>query len=248
MLHLQRAAGNAGIAQLLGDEQQAESPVKGVVGHGGGEPLDAGIRQRMESSFGADFSDVRVHAGGEAASSAQAVDAHAYTVGNEVVLGAGHEPGSPSHERTMAHELTHVAPAALRAGRGHRGARRDPPVQPERPLRAGGRGDRRRGHGRRGARPGDDRRGPGGAGAAIQRAASQEEPEEEPKPLAMQRQARTEGRRGGAGGDARPSPSSARRSRGRSRRRRKRRPRPSPSSARRRTSWKSRRGSGGPVR
>ena len=108
MLHLQRAAGNAGIAQLLGDEEQAGSPVKSVVGRGGGEPLDAGVRQRMESSFGADFSDVRVHAGGEAASSAQAVDAHAYTVGNEVVLGAGQEPGSPSHERTVAHELTHV--------------------------------------------------------------------------------------------------------------------------------------------
>jgi Domain of unknown function (DUF4157) len=108
MLHLQRAAGNTGIAQLLGDEPQAESPVKGVVGRGGGESLDAGIRQRMEASFGADFSDVRVHSGGEAASSARAVDAHAYTVGNEVVLGEGHEPGSPSHERTMAHELTHV--------------------------------------------------------------------------------------------------------------------------------------------
>ncbi|MBP1705995.1 MAG: hypothetical protein H6Q36_1734, partial [Chloroflexi bacterium] len=99
MLHLQRAAGNAGIAQVLGEEQQSESPVKDVVGHGGGEPLDTGIRQRMESSFGADFSDVRVHAGGDAASSAQAVDAHAYTVGNEVVLGSGHEPGSPNHER-----------------------------------------------------------------------------------------------------------------------------------------------------
>jgi hypothetical protein len=108
MLHLQRAAGNAGIAQLLGDEQQAESPVKGVVGRGGGEPLDPGLRGRMESSFGADFSDVRVHAGGEASSSARAVDAHAYTVGNEVVLGEGHEPGSPAHERTLAHELTHV--------------------------------------------------------------------------------------------------------------------------------------------
>ena len=108
MLHLQRAAGNAGIVQALGDEPQAESPIKGVVGRGGGSPLDAGIRQQMESSFGADFSDVRVHAGGEAAASARAVDAHAYTVGNEVVLGAGQEPGSPSHGRTMAHELTHV--------------------------------------------------------------------------------------------------------------------------------------------
>lgn len=108
MLHLQRAAGNAGVAQALGDEQQAELPIKGVIGKGGGSPLDAGVRQRMESTFGADFSDVRVHSGGQAAASARTVDAHAYTVGNEVVLGAGQEPGSPSHERTMAHELTHV--------------------------------------------------------------------------------------------------------------------------------------------
>ena len=62
----------------------------------------------MEASFGTDFSDVRVHAGGTAAASAQAVDAHAYTVGNEIVLGDGQTPGSASHERTLAHELTHV--------------------------------------------------------------------------------------------------------------------------------------------
>jgi len=107
VLHLQRTAGNAGVVQLLGDEQ-AESPVKGVVGHGGGAPLDGGVRQRMEASFGQDFSDVRVHAGGSAGASAAAVDAHAYTVGNEIVLGSDQEPGSPAHERTLAHELTHV--------------------------------------------------------------------------------------------------------------------------------------------
>jgi hypothetical protein len=107
VLHLQRAAGNAGVAQLLGDDQE-ESPVKGVVGKGGGQPLAEPVRQRMEASFGQDFSDVRVHAGGPAVTSAEAVSARAYTVGNEVVLGSGHEPGSPDHERTMAHELTHV--------------------------------------------------------------------------------------------------------------------------------------------
>src|SRR5487761_1934914 len=44
----------------------------------------------------------------EAAATARAVDAHAYTVGNEIVLGEGQTPDSPSHERTLAHELTHV--------------------------------------------------------------------------------------------------------------------------------------------
>jgi hypothetical protein len=107
-MHLQRAAGNAGVTHLLADEQPAESPVKDVVGRGGGSPLDDPVRERMEASFGQDFSDVRVHSGGEAAASARAVDAHAYTVGHDIVLGEGHGPGSAAHERTLAHELTHV--------------------------------------------------------------------------------------------------------------------------------------------
>lgn len=106
VLRLQRAAGNAGVAAALENEQ--ESPIKGVIGKGSGQPLEAPVRQRMEASFGADFSDVRVHAGGSAAASAQAVDAHAYTVGNEIVLGDGQTTGSPTADRTLAHELTHV--------------------------------------------------------------------------------------------------------------------------------------------
>ncbi len=106
VLRLQRAAGNAGVAAVLEGEQ--ESPVKDVIGRGGGQPLDAPVRQRMEASFGTDFSDVRVHTGTSAAASARAVDAHAYTVGNEIVLGDGHGSGAGSHERTLAHELTHV--------------------------------------------------------------------------------------------------------------------------------------------
>ncbi len=108
VMRLQRAAGNAGVAAALEGEQEQDSPVKDVIGKGAGQPLEAPVRQRMEASFGTDFSDVRVHAGGSAASSARAVDAHAYTVGNEIVLGDGHTPGSTGHERTLAHELTHV--------------------------------------------------------------------------------------------------------------------------------------------
>ncbi len=106
VLRLQRAAGNAGVAAALENEQ--ESPVRSVVGRGSGQPLAEPVRQRMEASFGADFSDVRVHSGGSAAASAQALDAHAYTVGNEIVLGDGQTQGSPTHERTLAHELSHV--------------------------------------------------------------------------------------------------------------------------------------------
>ncbi len=51
VLRLQRAAGNAGVAQLLDADAEPESPVKKVVGQGGGEPLEPAVRGRMESSF-----------------------------------------------------------------------------------------------------------------------------------------------------------------------------------------------------
>lgn len=108
ILRLQRAAGNAGVAQLLDSETEDVSPVKDVVGRGGGTPLEPAVRQRMETSFGTDFSDVRIHSGGGAAASARAVDAHAYTVGSEIVLGDGHSQDASGYERTLAHELTHV--------------------------------------------------------------------------------------------------------------------------------------------
>jgi len=63
----------------------------------------------MEPRFGADFGAVRVHTGREAAESARSVNALAYTVGNDVVFGAGqYEPGTSAGAGLIAHELTHV--------------------------------------------------------------------------------------------------------------------------------------------
>lgn len=114
--HLQRAAGNASVAGLLegdrleGDRGEPErSPVKDVVGHGGGQPLQASTRSLMESRLGADFGDVRVHTDAAASDSARAVQAQAYTVGNEVVFqGDQYAPGTDSGQHMLAHELTHV--------------------------------------------------------------------------------------------------------------------------------------------
>lgn len=55
----------------------------------GGRPLDAATRSFMESRFGQDFSHVKIHSDRRAAESAQAVNARAYTVGQDVVFGAG---------------------------------------------------------------------------------------------------------------------------------------------------------------
>src|SRR5512143_3885772 len=54
-----------------------------------GRPLDESTRALMESRFGYDFSGVRVHTDSRAPESARAVNALAYTVGSEVVFGAG---------------------------------------------------------------------------------------------------------------------------------------------------------------
>src|SRR5262245_28613345 len=53
-----------------------------------GEPLDRTTRGIMEQRFGHDFSRVRVHTDTQAAQSAAAVRALAYTVGNDIVFGA----------------------------------------------------------------------------------------------------------------------------------------------------------------
>lgn len=113
LLHLQRTAGNQGVLQMLAGEQAQEqegsSPVHDVIGKGGGSPLDESTRSSMESRFGQDFGDVRVHTDAKASESAAAVGANAYTVGSDVVFRSGHfDASSPTGQRTIAHELSHV--------------------------------------------------------------------------------------------------------------------------------------------
>ncbi|MGC3992792.1 MAG: DUF4157 domain-containing protein [Propionicimonas sp.] len=72
-----------------------------------GESLEPGTRSAMEHQLGAGLQNVRVHDGTEAAASAHAMDALAYTSGEHVVLGAFPAPG-PEHDRLLAHELAHV--------------------------------------------------------------------------------------------------------------------------------------------
>ena len=105
LLGLQRVAGNSGVSSLLEEER---SPVHDVI-NSGGRPLDAGVRTDMEQRLGHDFGDVRIHDDSAAAASAQAVNAHAYTVGSNIVFQRDrYDPGSADGRTTLAHELTHV--------------------------------------------------------------------------------------------------------------------------------------------
>lgn len=68
------------------------------------------MRQDMEQRFAHDFSRVRVHTDAAAAQSARDVNAHAYTVGNNIVFDdGGFSPASAEGRKLLAHELTHVS-------------------------------------------------------------------------------------------------------------------------------------------
>jgi hypothetical protein len=76
---------------------------------GPGQPLDTSTRNFMESRFGRDFADVRVHTGDQAAQSARSIQARAYTLNRDVVFDSGaYAPRSQEGKKLLAHELTHV--------------------------------------------------------------------------------------------------------------------------------------------
>ncbi|HET9281859.1 MAG TPA: DUF4157 domain-containing protein [Candidatus Angelobacter sp.] len=114
-------------------------PIVHEVLRSSGQPLDARTRAFMEPRFGHDFSKVRVHTDEKAVESAKAVGARAYTVGSNVVFGAGEfVPGSRAGKRLLGHELAHVVQqgafnpksGALVESRLQRQPGSDPPVPP----------------------------------------------------------------------------------------------------------------------
>ncbi len=76
---------------------------------GRGDPLPGTVRNFFEPRFGCDFSHVHVHTDPQAMATARSLNAQAFTIGRDVVLGSGrssmHTEGG---KRLLAHELTHV--------------------------------------------------------------------------------------------------------------------------------------------
>lgn len=71
----------------------------------GGQPIPDKVRAKMEAAFGADFSDVRVHVGQEAAS----IGALAYTWGTNIHFAPGqYSPHTIQGQKILGHELWHV--------------------------------------------------------------------------------------------------------------------------------------------
>ena len=117
LLRLQRQYGNRYVQRVLALARQGEG--EGTVApevedsiqreRGGGQALDGEVRARMESAFGVDFGDVRVHTDAEADALNRAVSARAFTSGQDIFFRQGeYSPGSSQGRELLAHELTHV--------------------------------------------------------------------------------------------------------------------------------------------
>jgi len=82
-----------------------------------GRPLDDATRTFLETRMGHCFRGVRVHTDAEAASSARAVGAAAYTVGDQIVFAEGrYRPDTLPGLQLLAHEAAHVAQQAPTTG------------------------------------------------------------------------------------------------------------------------------------
>jgi hypothetical protein len=83
------------------------SAIKNELGEG--QPLDSGVRSRMETAFGMNFSQVRTHSDSNSAALSNRVNARAFTVGQHIAFGSEeYKPGSLIGDALIAHELAHT--------------------------------------------------------------------------------------------------------------------------------------------
>jgi hypothetical protein len=76
---------------------------------GGGNGLDSKTKREMETGFGTDFSNVKIHTDASAVQMSQELGAHAFTNGNDVYFNNGkYNPDSKEGKHLLAHELTHT--------------------------------------------------------------------------------------------------------------------------------------------
>lgn len=76
---------------------------------GGGSFLPEQTRGPMEQFFSKDFSQVKVHTGGDAVQMSRDIQAKAFTHGNDIYFNEGqYAPESDTGKHLLAHELTHT--------------------------------------------------------------------------------------------------------------------------------------------
>lgn len=74
-----------------------------------GRPLDSRVRTQMEPAFGTNFNSVQVHTDATAHNLNVALQARAFTTGQDIFFRRGaYSPGTSAGRELIAHELTHV--------------------------------------------------------------------------------------------------------------------------------------------
>ena len=100
-------------------------------GRSAGRPLDRSTRAVFEPRLGAGLGHVRVHSGADASAAARQISAHAFTIGSDIVFGAGqYAPGTAAGQRLLAHELAHVVHHPTAPGLHRQALPLEPPVMP----------------------------------------------------------------------------------------------------------------------
>jgi hypothetical protein len=131
--HVKRTEGPVSIQTKRVSASSAAVPVASAIGNrinsSSGRSLDPESRGFMESRFGADFSQVRIHTGSEAASLSHELSADAFTLGQDIYFGKGqYDVGSESGKSLLAHELAHTLQQPGSATTIHRKVRVQPGV------------------------------------------------------------------------------------------------------------------------
>lgn len=94
-----------------GRESHAPNHVENQINSskGSGNSMDKGTKNFMESRFGTDFSNVKIHTGSDAVQMSRELGAQAFVVGNDIYFNEGkYNPNSDSGKHLLAHELTHT--------------------------------------------------------------------------------------------------------------------------------------------
>ncbi len=89
----------------FGDGEGNDNP---SLPNGGGEELDATQKAAYEESLGIDLGDVRIHQGGDAQESVEALGAEAFAHETDIYLKEELKENDPRSEKILAHELMHV--------------------------------------------------------------------------------------------------------------------------------------------
>ena len=89
------------------DSQAIQNQISNSKGYG--RPMESGTLQFMNSRFGSDFSNVRIHDDSRAHALNNQLNSRAFAIGNNIYFNRGYyNTGNFAGKQLLAHELTHV--------------------------------------------------------------------------------------------------------------------------------------------